>query len=132
MVTIRGHFSLSQHRIARSPVLAGVGRVHRDRWVESHRNEVTEILPLDGFDFDDLDFIDDVSDIDELDISNDSTFDNEAQVLLAPELDDLHGVDDLTPLRLAAPTVAVLAQVVANAHPDPHSNGTDVTDVIAV
>jgi murein DD-endopeptidase MepM/ murein hydrolase activator NlpD len=109
-----------------------VGRVHRDRWVEPHRNEVTEILPLDGFDFDDLDFIDDVSDIDELDISNDSTFDNEAQVLLAPELDDLHAVDDLTALRLAAPTVAVLAQVVANAHPDPHSNATDVTDVIAV
>jgi murein DD-endopeptidase MepM/ murein hydrolase activator NlpD len=109
-----------------------VGRVHRDRWVEPHCNEVTEILPLDGFDFDDLDFIDDVSDIDELDISNDSTFDNEAQVLLAPDLDDLHEVDDLTPLRLAAPTVAVLAQVVANAHPDPHSNGTDVTDVIAV
>jgi murein DD-endopeptidase MepM/ murein hydrolase activator NlpD len=132
MVTIRGHFSLSQHRIARSPVLAGEGRAHRDRWAEPNRNEVTEILPLDGFDFDDLEFIDDHGELRELDLSNDSTFDNEAQVLLAPELDDLHEVDDLTPVRLATPTVAALARVVANAATDPDPAGPDVTDVIGV
>ena len=58
--------------------------------MEPHHNEVTEILPLDGFDFDDLDFADDYGELHDLDFSNDSTFDNEAQVLLAPELDDLH------------------------------------------
>lgn len=70
------------------------------RSAEPHRTEVTEILPLDGFDFDDLDFsdsYDDVGDHAGLDFSDDSTFDNEAQVLLAPELDDLHEVDDLRP-----------------------------------
>jgi murein DD-endopeptidase MepM/ murein hydrolase activator NlpD len=132
MVTIRGHFSLSQHRIARSPALVGEGRALRDRWAEPHRNEVTEILPLDGFDFDDLDFIDDVGGAGELDFSNDSTFDNAARVLCAPELDDLHEVDDLAPRRLAAPTVAMLARVVATAHAEPQSDSTDVTDVIAM
>src|SRR5262245_17468173 len=107
MVTIRGHSGLSQHRLTRpSAVSTGVVRVGRaagDRWTEANRNEVTEILPLDGFDFDDLDFADESGDLDDLDFSNDSTFDNEAQVLLAPELDDLDEVDDLGPLLLAAP-----------------------------
>jgi peptidase M23-like protein len=104
---------LPQHRLARSPVLAGAGRAHSDRWVKPHRNEVTEILPLDGFDLDDLDFVDDSGELDGPDLSNDSTFDNEAQVLLAPELDDLNDVDDLTPRLLAPPTetTAVLGRV---------------------
>src|SRR6516225_10606627 len=107
MVTIRGHFSLSQHRSTRPSAVTGVvrlGRAAGGRWMEPHHNEVTEILPLDGFDFDDLDFADDYGELHDLDFSNDSTFDNEAQVLLAPELDDLHDVDDLSPLVLAAPT----------------------------
>ena len=79
---------MSQHSLARSPALSGAGRHHRDQWSQPHRNEVTEILPLDGFDLDDLDFVDS-RDLDDLDLSNDSTFDYEAQVLLAPELDDL-------------------------------------------
>ena len=99
---------MSQHRFARpSAAATGVVRVGRaagGRWTELHRNEVTEILPLDGFDFDDLEFFDDASDLGDLDFSNDSTFDNEAQVLLAPELDDLNDADNLAPLRLAAPT----------------------------
>src|ERR1700724_3001525 len=98
MVTIRGHFSLSQHRLAPSSAetsgVVRVGRAAGGRWAEPHRTEVTEILPLDGFDFDDRDFGDEVSDLG-LDFSNDSTFDNAAQVLLAPELDDLHETDDL-------------------------------------
>ena len=96
---------MSLHRFARtSAATAGVVRVGRaaSGRAELHRNEVTEILPLDGFDFD-LDFKD-ATDLADLDFSNDSTFDNEARVLLAPELDDLNDTVDLTPLRLAAPT----------------------------
>src|ERR1700742_3070520 len=112
MVTIRGHFSLSQHRFTRSSAVeAGlqtgivrVGRAAGGRGVEPHRNEVTEILPLDGFDFDDLDFGEDAGDLGDLDFSNDSTFDYEAQVLLAPELDDLNEVDDVAAVWLETPT----------------------------
>jgi murein DD-endopeptidase MepM/ murein hydrolase activator NlpD len=102
MVTIRGQFSLSQHRLAQSRTVAGLERARFERR-EFSRTEVTEILPLDGFsdldDPNDLDF----GDLDELDFGGDTTFDNEAQVLLCPELDDLHDADDLIPVRLAAP-----------------------------
>jgi hypothetical protein len=135
MVTIRGHFSLSKLRFARSSAESGVVRVGRaagGRWTETHRNEVTEILPLDGFNFDDLDFVDESGDLDDLDFSNDSTFDNEAQVLLAPELDDLHDTDDLGPLVLAT-TSAVAVR--ARFQPDGaarRANISDITDVIPV
>jgi hypothetical protein len=116
-------------------VTTGVVRVVRaagGRWNEPHRNEVTEILPLDGFDFDDLDFVDDHGDLDDLDFSNDSTFDNEAQVLLAPELDDLHDVDNLGPLQLAAPT-AVAVPVRFHTDIDARRpDRSDITDVIPV
>jgi murein DD-endopeptidase MepM/ murein hydrolase activator NlpD len=87
---------------------------------------VTEILPLDGFDIDDLDFPD-LTDLGELDFSHDSTFDNAAQVLLAPELDDLHEVDDLAPIALAAPT-----QIRLVFEPGAHrrSDHPDITDII--
>jgi murein DD-endopeptidase MepM/ murein hydrolase activator NlpD len=102
MVTIRGHFSLSQHRTSHPRTGAAVERARRDLR-EYSRNEVTEILPLDGFsdldDPNDLDF----GDLEGLDFDDDTTFDNESQVLLAPELDDLNDVDDLTPIRLVAP-----------------------------
>jgi murein DD-endopeptidase MepM/ murein hydrolase activator NlpD len=131
MVTIRGHFRLSQHSLARSPGLSGAGRHHRDQWSQLHRNEVTEILPLDGFD---LDFVDS-GDLDDLDLSNDSTFDYEAQVLLAPELDDLDEIDNLTALRLAAPAAPApneaLAQLALKLGVDPYAAGPD-TDVIGV
>ncbi len=130
---------MSQHRLARhSAVSTGVVRVGRaagGRWTETHRNEVTEILPLDGFDFDDLEFADESGDLKDLDFSNDSTFDNEAQVLLAPELDDLHDVDDLAPLLLAAPAAV---PVPARFQPDApgieehRHNHSDITDVIPV
>jgi murein DD-endopeptidase MepM/ murein hydrolase activator NlpD len=90
---------------------------------EPQHDEVTEILPLDGFDFNDFDLVDDARDLDELDFSNDSNFDNEAQVLLAPELDDLHKVDNLRPLLLAAPA-AVPATV--------RLDRSEITDVIPV
>jgi len=116
-------------------VATGVVRVSRaagGRRTDPQHDEVTEILPLDGFDFNDLDLIDDSHDLDALDFSNDSTFDNEAQVLLAPELDDLDHVDDLGPLLLAAPT-AVPAPVTFDTDTDAHRlDRSQITDVIPV
>src|SRR6516162_432794 len=138
MVTIRGHFSLPQHRSACPSAVTGVVRVGRaagGRWTEPHRNEVTEILPLDGFDFDDLDFVDESGDLHYLHFSNDSTFDNEAQVLLAPELDDLHDIDDLAPLLLAAPAAVPVPARFQPDTPDTQArrpNHSDITDVIPV
>jgi murein DD-endopeptidase MepM/ murein hydrolase activator NlpD len=107
---------LSQHRFTRSSAVetgvVRVGRAAGGRGVEPHRNEVTEILPLDGFDFDDLDFGEDTGDLGDLDFSNDSTFDNESQVLLAPELDDLNEIDDLAAVWLETPT-QILPRVIA-------------------
>lgn len=127
---------MSQHRLTRSAAeTSGVVRVSRAagaHWTEPHGNEVTEILPLDGFDFDNFEFADDCGELHDLDFSNDSTFDNEAQVLLAPELDDLHDVDDLAPLVLAAPAavpVSVRFQPDADVH-RPYQS--DITDVISV
>jgi murein DD-endopeptidase MepM/ murein hydrolase activator NlpD len=109
----------------------------RDRRVGHHPNEVTEILPLDGFDFDDLDFADDAIDLGDLDFSNDTNFDNAAQVLLAPELDDLDEIDNVAPLRLAAPAAFtdVLARPTVTLGTDLISASrhvADVTDVIGV
>jgi murein DD-endopeptidase MepM/ murein hydrolase activator NlpD len=137
MVTIRGHFSLSQHRLARSSAetsgVVRVGRAAGGRWTEPHHDDVTQILPLDGFNFDDLDFVDDSGELRDLDFSNDSTFDNEAQVLLAPELDDLHDLhDDVGPLLLAAPT-AVPVPTKFEPYTGTHRpNRSDITDVIGV
>jgi len=106
--------------------------VNRGRWLDENRSEVTEILPLDGFDFGDLDDLHDFGDLDELDFSNDSTFDNEAQVLLAPELDDLDEIDNLVPLWLADAITEVLPRVTVRPHAQRHRDHLQVTDVIAV
>ncbi|APD83960.1 hypothetical protein AN480_05875 [Mycobacterium intracellulare subsp. chimaera] len=128
---------MPQHRFATpAAVTTGILRVSRAagaRSAEPHRTEVTEILPLDGFDFDDLDFsdsYDDVGDHAGLDFSNDSTFDNEAQVLLAPELDDLHEVDDLRPRWLAAPATEVLPRVPVEPHTERRIDHARATDVV--
>jgi murein DD-endopeptidase MepM/ murein hydrolase activator NlpD len=102
-----------------------VGRAAGGRWAEPQQDDVTEILPLDGFGFHDLDLVEDA---DDLDLSDDSTFDNEAQVLLAPELDDLHDVDDLAPQLLAVPLLARF-HADADARHLAHSPSTDVTPV---
>ncbi|MFV8319794.1 M23 family metallopeptidase [Mycobacterium sp. 23] len=111
MVTIRGHFSLSQHLFARSAAAVSA-RASRERWPH-HRNEVTEIIPLDGFDeLDDME----LADLDELDFGE-SEFAFDDLLLQAPELDDLDDTDDLTPMWLAAPATEVLPRVsVATAH----------------
>src|SRR6202008_4307499 len=86
-----------------------------------------------GFKSGDLDFVDGSGELRDLDISDDSTFDNEAQVLLAPELDDLHDVDnDVGPLLLAAPTgvpVPTKFEPYTGTH---RHNRSDITDVIGV
>jgi len=129
---------LSLHRFTRTAaVTTGVVRVGRaagGRGAESHHNEVTEILPLDGFDFDDLDFKD-AADLADPDFSNDSGFGNEAQVLLAPELDDLNDTDDLTPLWLTAPTevmVPVPVKTGTESRFDRSRGASGATDVIPV
>jgi len=91
---------LSQHRFVRSAV-AVAAPTRREPWLNHNRNEVTEILPLDGFNIDDVYDLD-FGDLHDVDFGH-SNFDNEAQVLLAPELDDLNDVDDLIPLLLDAP-----------------------------
>ncbi|AJK80313.1 membrane protein [Mycobacterium avium subsp. paratuberculosis] len=127
---------MSQHRFARSSaVTTGVVRVGRAagaRSAEPHRTEVTEILPLDGFDFDDLDFCDDAGDHGDLDFSTDSPFDNEAQVLLAPELDDLNETDDLRPLWLAAPVTEVLPRTTVAARTERRPERPRGADVVGV
>lgn len=55
--------------------------------------EVTDIIPFNEF-----------GDLAELDFLPHAAFDREAQVIHAPELDDLHDTDDLVPLRLAVPS----------------------------
>jgi murein DD-endopeptidase MepM/ murein hydrolase activator NlpD len=59
------------------------------------RNEVTDIIPFNEFGM-----------LDDLDFSANSHFDKEAQVLRAPELDDLDGTDNLVVMKLAGPSVS--------------------------
>jgi murein DD-endopeptidase MepM/ murein hydrolase activator NlpD len=93
---------LSQHRLARSRTPAGAARARRDRWAED-RNEVTEILALDGLG----DFLGDFEDLDLANLELEcSGFDSESLVLQAPELDDLNDTDDLAPVRLVDPPEA--------------------------
>ena len=68
-------------------------RQSRDRWLELHRNEVTDIIPFNEF-----------GSLDDLDFSENCAFEKEAQVLRAPELDDLNATDNLTVLPLAGPS----------------------------
>lgn len=59
-----------------------------------NRNEVTDIIPFNEF-----------GRLDDLDFSANSHFDKEAQVLRAPELDDLDDTDNLVVMNLAGPSV---------------------------
>ena len=59
------------------------------------RNEVTDIIPFNEF-----------GKLDDLDFSANSHFDKEAQVLRAPELDDLDDTDNLVVMKLAGPSVS--------------------------
>jgi murein DD-endopeptidase MepM/ murein hydrolase activator NlpD len=59
------------------------------------RNEITDIIPFNEFGM-----------LDDLDFSANSHFDKEAQVLRAPELDDLDDTDNLVVMKLAGPSVS--------------------------
>jgi murein DD-endopeptidase MepM/ murein hydrolase activator NlpD len=65
--------------------------------LELHRNEVTDIIPFNEFG--------EIGTSDDLEFSDNSAFNKEAQVLRAPELDDLDDTDNLTVLTLAGPSV---------------------------
>ena len=85
---------MTQHRYARPPVV-GASLESRGRRPELSRNEVTDIIPFNEFGY-----------LDDLEFSDNTTFDKEAQVLRAPELDDLNDTDDVTPQWLAAPSAS--------------------------
>ena len=92
MVTARGTIRLTQQIAVLSPAqgeLAGL----RDRRSDLHRNEVTDVIPFNEF-----------GNLDDLDFSENSAFDKEAQVLRAPELDDLDDTDNLDVMELAGPS----------------------------
>ena len=83
---------MTQLTSARSRAPAGA-RQSRDRGSEFDRNEVTDIIPFNEF-----------GNLDDLDFSDNSAFDKEAQVLRAPELDDLDDTDNLAVATLAGPS----------------------------
>jgi murein DD-endopeptidase MepM/ murein hydrolase activator NlpD len=65
----------------------------RERRSSIHRNEVTDIIPFNEF-----------GRLADSDFSENSAFDKEAQVLRAPELDDLDDTDNLAVLDLLRPS----------------------------
>ena len=89
-------------------------------------SEITDIIPFNEF-----------GDLGDLEFRDNTTFDRESQVIHAPELDDLHDTDDLTPLRLAVPSefrpAARDERQSSHAYRDSKtdvSNGVAATDVI--
>jgi murein DD-endopeptidase MepM/ murein hydrolase activator NlpD len=98
-----------------------------------NQNEVTEIIPLDGVDFDDLDDLHD-ADFSDLELEVDFAVDNEAQVLRAPELDDLHDIDNLIPERLASPLdrTDILARLTIDPDAEPRHYRSEAPTVVRV
>jgi murein DD-endopeptidase MepM/ murein hydrolase activator NlpD len=85
---------LTQQIPAPSPV-QGELSASRGSLSAPSRNEVTDIIPFNEF-----------GKLDDLDFSANSHFDKEAQVLRAPELDDLDDTDNLVVMNLAGPSVS--------------------------
>lgn len=85
---------MTKHQFARPHAVGMSGGLRQplDRRPDFDRNEVTDIIPFNEF-----------GDLDDLDFNDNTAFDCEAQVLGAPELDDLHDSDNETPLPLAVP-----------------------------
>jgi murein DD-endopeptidase MepM/ murein hydrolase activator NlpD len=84
---------LAQQIPAPSPV-QGELSASRERRSTLHRNEVTDIIPFNEF-----------GKLIDSEFSHNSAFEKEAQVLGAPELDDLDDTDDLRVLDLIGPSV---------------------------
>ncbi len=118
---------MAQHRSSRSPAGASTNRQIIGRAAERPA-EVTDIIPFNEF-----------GDLADLDFRENSAFDREAQVIRAPELDDLHHTDDQLPQRLAVPTEFRRAprdeSRSSHAYRDSHtdvSDGNAATDIIAI
>jgi murein DD-endopeptidase MepM/ murein hydrolase activator NlpD len=82
---------LAQHRSSRVPDL-GDSTNDRRGWSQPAPAEVTDIIPFNEF-----------GNLDELEFYYNTAFDTEAQVLHAPELDDLNDLTEPQPLRLVVP-----------------------------
>ena len=118
---------MASHRSTRSPDGVSTKRQINGRVTEEPA-EVTDIIPFNEF-----------GDLGELDFRENCAFDRESQVMHAPELDDLHDTDDLTPLRLAVPSEfrpdPRAERRLSHAYRDSHtdtSNGVAETDVIDI
>jgi murein DD-endopeptidase MepM/ murein hydrolase activator NlpD len=85
---------LAQQIPALSPV-QGELSASRERRSTLHRNEVTDIIPFNEF-----------GKLADSDFSDNAAFAKEAQVLSAPELDDLDDTDDLRVLDLIGPSAS--------------------------
>ena len=122
---------MPQHRLPRPsagyPADVRTGKIStRPAVGASHATDVTDIIPFNEFG--------DIGDRTDLDFLPHAAFDRESQVIHAPELDDMHHIDDLVPLPLAAPTeFRTRPGDSARAYRDSHtdvSDGTAATDVI--
>ena len=77
--------------------------------MDFNRNEVTDIIPFNEF-----------GNLDDLDFSDNTAFDKEAQVLRAPELDDLDEADNLTVMPLVGPSEVGPSLESSEQHIDPY------------
>ena len=85
---------MTQQIPALSPVQGELSASRGSRSIPG-RNEVTDIIPFNEF-----------GKLDDLDFSANSAFEKEAQVLGAPELDDLDDTDNLVVMDLAGPSAS--------------------------
>ncbi|MGB3484756.1 MAG: M23 family metallopeptidase [Mycobacterium sp.] len=120
---------MARHRSAASPI-SGEPTSDREFSRFSRRsgdefgnaNEVTDIVPFNEF-----------GSLDALDFKSsafDDPFSAEADVLYAPELDDLHDIDDITPVRLARRTDLDDVELAQLAHQVDSVYDPDITEVI--
>jgi murein DD-endopeptidase MepM/ murein hydrolase activator NlpD len=117
---------LAAHRSPRSEGLSTNRLI--DGRVTEEVTEITDIIPFNEF-----------GDLADLEFRENSAFDREAQVIRAPELDDLNDTDDLTPLRLAVPSEfrpdPRASHRATHAYRDSHTDNSDgmaTTDIIAI
>ena len=118
---------MARHRLSRSPQGPSTNRQFNGR-VSEAAAEITDIIPFNEF-----------GDLADLEFRDASAFDCEAQVIHAPELDDLHDTDEQVPLRLAVPSEfrpdSRVERRSSRAYRDSHTDLTDgmaATDVIAI
>ena len=106
---------MAQHRSSHS-FSERVPTDPRSRWVDPRVDDaITEVIPFNEF-----------GKLDDLDFREHCEFDTGADVLGAPELDDLHEAHDPTPLRLAVPVVPAEFRA---APPAPDDSVTDIYEI---